>query len=241
VGVDAGGNMVVAGEFSGELSLDSQTTLSSTGGIDIFVAKFDGQGNHRWSKRFGDSIHLQSSVRVAVQLLGNVAIAGFFEGSIDFGGGSITSSGAGHDLFVAKFDPKGDFLWSKHFPVERQPCDPSDCQQDRIDLAVDSLGDLVLTGHFAGSVDFGGTNLSSNGGTDVFVAKLDAEDGGLLWSASYGDEKPQCTSPDCLVAAAIDHGDQVVLAGYFDATIDFGVGVHKSAGEHDAFVLKLGP
>jgi hypothetical protein len=175
-----------------------------------------------------------------VHPLGSIAVAGYFEGTIDFGGGPLTSS-VGHDLFVAKFDPNGTFLWSRQFATDRDPCPINDCQLDRIDLAVDAQGDFVLTGNFVGGVDFGGTSLAANGGTDIFVAKLASEDGSLLWSGNFGDESPQCAPPDCLVAATTDADDSVFLAGYFDAAVDFGVGPHVSAGDHDAFVVKMRP
>lgn len=151
------------------------------------------------------------------------------------------SSTVGHDLFVTKLDPSGQFLWSKHFATDRKECTSTDCDLDRIALAADAEGDIVLSGHFQGVVDFGGTSLTSSGGTDLFVAKLKSEDGSLLWSGSYGDEKSQCAELECVVSGAFDAAGNVVLAGYFDNTIDFGFGPHKSAGEHDVFAVKMLP
>ncbi|MCP4785811.1 MAG: hypothetical protein GY878_19890 [Fuerstiella sp.] len=57
-------------------------------------------------------------------------------------------------------------------------------------VAVDSSGNVYTTGKFYGTVDFdpgaGTTNLTSNGGTDVFVSKLDSS-GDLVWAKSFGD------------------------------------------------------
>src|SRR5258706_7093467 len=66
----------------------------------------------KWSKAFGDAADNQASNTVAVDVAANVFIAGTFPGSIDFGGGKLTSTGAS-DLFLAKFDPAGTPLWSK--------------------------------------------------------------------------------------------------------------------------------
>jgi hypothetical protein len=241
VGV-GGSGIVVAGEFVGTLAFDPQNALQSGGGIDIFLVKLSTDGESvLWQKQFGDpGGGIQSSVRVAVQQFGSVVLAGYFKGTLDFGGGPMSSS-VGHDLFVAKFDPKGDYLWSKHFPTERKECTADDCNLDRIALVADGEGDIVLSGHFQGAVDFGGTALTSNGGTDLFVAKLKSEDGSLLWSGSYGDEKSQCAELECLVSGTIDAAGNVVLAGYFDNTIDFGFGTHKSVGAHDVFVVKMLP
>jgi hypothetical protein len=240
VGNDIGRNVVLAGEFAGMLDFGGAKVLTSSGGIDIFVAKLTPDGEPLWVRQFGNNSGLQAGVRVAVHGLGNVAIAGFFDGSIDFGGGPMSSSN-GHDVYVAKFDPSGNFLWSKHFPMRRERCDPANCQLDRVDLVVDGQGDLVLTGHFVGTVDFGGTPLTSETDADMYVAKLDV-DGELLWSGSFtGGSAPLCQPPNCYAAAAITRGDKVLLSGYFDNRVDFGLGALTSAGDHDAFVLKLAP
>ena len=57
---------------------------------------------HLWSKRFGDGDD-QHARSVAVDASGNVIVTGYFYGTIDFGGGALTSAGGG-DIFVAKFD-----------------------------------------------------------------------------------------------------------------------------------------
>ena len=75
--------------------------LTSAGGIDIFLAKFDPAGNHLWSKRFGDGFS-QIGYSVTVDGADNVLFTGAFSGSVDFGGGPLTSAG-GIDIFLAKF------------------------------------------------------------------------------------------------------------------------------------------
>ena len=56
-------------------------------------------------------------------------------------------------------------------------------------MAVDSSGNVYTTGAFQGTVDFdpgaGTTNLTSIGGYDVFVSKLDSS-GDLVWARSFG-------------------------------------------------------
>src|SRR5262245_35466721 len=47
-------------------------------------------------------------------------------------------------------------------------------------IAVDGAGNTFLTGDFEGTCSFGNTNVTSNGGRDLFLAKYDQQ-GDLLW------------------------------------------------------------
>jgi len=77
--------------------------LTSAGGTDIFVVKFDPNGNHLWSQRFGDS-DSQYGTGVAADATGNVILTGSFYGTVDFGGGPLTDAcNEQADIFVAKF------------------------------------------------------------------------------------------------------------------------------------------
>jgi hypothetical protein len=238
VGVDASGDVVIAGEFNGAVDFEG-AQLVSGGGIDIFVAKLDSEGRHLWSHRFGNDSGLQGSTRLAVHALGNVAIAGYFEGAVDFGSGPLTSTD-GHDLYLAKLDPSGNLIWVRHFPTSREPCDPSSCILDEIDIAADAEGNLVIVGHFEGSVDFGGTRLDAHGGTDMFLAKLDV-DGELMWSGHFGDERSQCQPPLCRAVVAVDSHAGVLVGGYYEQRIDFGLGALPAAQARDGFVARFGP
>ncbi len=240
VAVDLGQAVVIAGEFVGDLKmLDMAQPLKSGGGVDFFLATFNSEGKHVWSKRFGNSSGIQSSARVATHLFGNVALAGYFQGDINFGGGTI-SSRDGHDLFVAKYDPSGNHLWTRHFQVKRPSCETQACDLDKIDVAFDGPGNVLLAGHFAGSVDLGGTLLKSAGGSDMFLAKLDTK-GELLWSGRFGDSSEQCETLSCNVQVATDQGNNVLLGGFFQNTIDFGSGKLFADGPQDGFLAKFGP
>jgi hypothetical protein len=84
---------------------------------DIFVAKYAGSdGHHIWSTRFGD-VSNDAGNAVAVDATGNVVVTGSFSGIVNFGGGSLTSSAATADIFLAKFSSSGNHVWSKRFGV----------------------------------------------------------------------------------------------------------------------------
>ena len=181
-------------------------------------------GKHLWSKGFGDGSH-QAAEAVAVDASGNVIVTGNFEGTVDFGGGALTSAGSG-DIFVAKFGSDGAHLWSKCFG------DGS----IKIAYAVvdDASGNVIVTGYIEDTVDFGGGALTSAGGWDIFVAKFGSE-GAHLWSKRFGDGSDQAAE-----AVAVDASGNAMVTGYFDGTVDFGGGALTSAGSFDIFVAKFG-
>jgi hypothetical protein len=123
----------------------------------------DASGQHLWSKRFGDAT-LQAGVSAALDGIGNALVTGYFNGAVDFGGGPLASAGGG-DFFVAKLDPAGQPLWSKRYG-------DASYQYWIGRVAADSFGNVLLTGSFEGSVDFGGLPLQNAGGCDLFVVKL---------------------------------------------------------------------
>jgi hypothetical protein len=163
VTVDASGNVLVTGVFKGTVDFGGGA-LTSAGDHDIFLAKYDANGSLLWSQRFGgtegDAAH-----SVDTDGSGNVFVTGSFQGSADFGGGPLTSAG-GRDMFVAKYDPNGNHIWSKRFGGVNHANASS--------LSVDGSGNVFVVGGFAGTADFGGGPLTSVplGATDIFVAGM---------------------------------------------------------------------
>jgi len=97
IAVDASGNVVIAGSFWNTVDFGGGP-LVSAGDWDVFVARLDAAGNHLWSRRFGDAGG-QSLRAMSTDALGNIYLTGIFFGTIDFGGGPITSNG-GYDVFL---------------------------------------------------------------------------------------------------------------------------------------------
>ncbi len=93
---------------------------------------------------------------------GSILVAATGAGSIDFGGGSLTSTG-GTNVFVAELDATGKYVWSNRYGGTMNEASAG--------LAA-ITGGLFLTGTSTGTIDFGGGPLASAGTTDVFLAKL---------------------------------------------------------------------
>jgi hypothetical protein len=222
------GDVLVTGTFSGSIDTGSGV-ISSAGGNDVFVALLDGaSGSTTWFKRYGDA-STQSSQGIAATLGGGALVTGGFKSTIDFGGGPVSAIGA-WDTFLADLGSNGSQAWSMHFGAGN----PTDTTNGS-GVAVDVSGNVVVTGSFAGAVNFGDAPLASMGGHDVFLAKLDTG-GAHQWSKRFGS-----TSTQTSAAVTTDVNGRVLLTGYFSKAIDFGKGPMPSAGGSDVFVAAFSP
>jgi hypothetical protein len=97
IAVDGSGNSYITGEFEGSASFGN-TTLTSSGGVDIFVAKYDASGNVLWAKRAGGNLEERAS-GIDLDGSGNTYISGYFLGEASFGSITITSSGASDSIY----------------------------------------------------------------------------------------------------------------------------------------------
>jgi len=149
--VDPDGNVYATGFFGGHIDFGG-LQLDSVGNYDAFVVKFDPNGNHVWSKSFGD-VHNQWSTNISVSVAGDIAVSGYFQGSLDLGGGSLVSAGA-EDAFLGTFDSSGGHIWSKRFG------DAGASQFFGVDgLSYAPAGALHVAGRFDGVFDLGGDPL----------------------------------------------------------------------------------
>jgi hypothetical protein len=164
VAVERGGGAVIVGSMRGATDLGGGL-LRSEGAreLDAFVARFDANGGHAWSRRFGDGAD-QEALAVALDGHGGAVMTGRFEGTIDFGGGPLSSAGS-TDVFVARLDASGAHRASARFG------DPS--AQQATGIAVDAAGRVAITGDLRGYVPFGANVLT---GPAAFIAELELAD-----------------------------------------------------------------
>jgi PKD repeat protein len=160
--VDAAGNLAVCGyaikgvDFGGG-------TLGALGGSDGFVASYRGTtGAHLWSRRLGGTNN-DYAYGVALAPDGGIVVAGAFDGTAAFGGGSLTSAGGG-DAFAAKYSSTGSPSWAR--PLGGAAADVGQ------EVVVAPSGHPVVSGYFYDTATFGGATLTSAGMADAFVAKL---------------------------------------------------------------------
>lgn len=235
---DNSGNVYVIGQFYGGGDFDpgaGVTTLTSNGQTDIFVTKFDANGDQLWASSFGGS-QFDFGYDIVADDLGNVYFTGSFSGTVDFDPSASTenlTSISQSDIFITKLNAAGDLVWAKNIGG-------ASTSEGRA-LAINTPTSIYLTGKFSGTVDFdpgaGTTNLTSNGNYDVFVLKMNSG-GDLTWVKNLGG-----TDNDQARALAVDADGNCYVAGHFSGTADFdpGAGTENltSNGSQDAFIAKL--
>jgi hypothetical protein len=175
---DDSGNVYVAGQFE-YTTLFGNVYINSTGQHDIFVAKYNSAGVLKWIRSAGGTDGDAGSA-IALDASGNVYVTGEFEKTCKFSPTDSLISGGNNDIFLAKYDNNGVFQWVKRFGGS------GDCRGRAI--AVDGSGDVYISGAFSGTVNFGGQNLSSSGGNDIFLAKYNSS-GTRQWSIKAGGTK----------------------------------------------------
>lgn len=229
VATDSNNNIYAAGQYRGTLDLGGGACdLGGSMNTDFFVAKFDSAGNCIWGKRAGDNA-FQAAYAIAVDKNGNVFITGEYGGAINAGPGcNLGNGGGGADVFVLKYDTAGVCQWGI------KAGDGSD--QYGWSLAATSTGDVVVTGQFAGNVNFGGGNLGNGGGIDVFVARLSAANGAQMWAKKFGAGQDQYG-----YGVAVDPAGNVAITGAFYGTLDLGNGAltNPNAGGSSIFLGRL--
>ena len=187
---------------------------------------------------------------------GDLYVTGSFSGSkVDFDPSDsshtdlaaiLTSGGNGtnQDIFVAKYDPTGKFLWVQH--MGGSSGDNSGRGIAFFQDPATGAQSVYVTGYFYGSADFSGTSAgtpvrTSAGGADILVTKLDANTGNLLWVDTMGG-----TSDDLGRKVAVDRQGNAYVTGSFTGTAHFGSSLTLASAASgstsptsDAFVAKL--
>ncbi|KAA9325004.1 SBBP repeat-containing protein [Adhaeribacter soli] len=223
IAVDAAGNNYITGDFVGNISFGS-TTLTSSGMLDVFVAKYDPAGNVLWARKAGNSSSFNDNSRgIGVDSSGNCYISGYFVMNITFGSTTLTSND--QDIFIAKYDSQGSVLWAKqaggtNFQFVRS-------------FTVDPSGNSYVSGYFNGAISVGTTSLNSSGAHDAFIAKFDAIGNGL-WVQKAGGP-----NDDFLQDIAVDPSGNVYTTGTFSGSVSLGSHILTGSGGQDVFIAKF--
>lgn len=190
-----------------------------------------------WAKSIGGT-NRDIGRSIAVDINGNVYTTGGFNGTADFNPAALTAadltSAGVDDIFVSKLNIDGNYLWAKRMGGTNYDYGNS--------IVVDSEGAVYTTGYFQGTADFdpdalNTVNLTSAGGYDIFISKLDS-DGNFVWVKNMGG-----AGDDYGYEIAVDLDGNVYITGSFSGTASFNPGDDTaelvSAGGDDIFVSKF--
>lgn len=223
IGADSEGRVYVAGSFQGEANFwGAPHILNSSGGNDIFIAKYFHKGQTIWEKRAGGA----GDDRAAGLITdgdGNSYITGYFNGTADFSGTSLVSAG-GSDIFIAKYDSSGILKWAKRMG---SPADDAGTG-----ITMNKMGTIAISAYIGGNADVLGTTVNTNGVKDIFIAGVNS-DGALSFATAIGG-----TGDDQAFAIATDQQD-FFMTGSFLGAVVFGTSTLTSSTYKDVFTTKI--
>ncbi|MDQ3109621.1 MAG: SBBP repeat-containing protein, partial [Bacteroidota bacterium] len=227
VAADLSGNVYTTGHIKNNNINFSSILISSAGGEDIYLSKYDLNGNILWAKPAGGGGDDQGT-SIAVDNAGNVYVCGFIEGTATFfGTPNITVSGPGNfDIFVAKYNSAGNVLWVKRAGASADGAAYGICTNGT---------EVFITGEFGGTVAFGALpGLTSTGGTDAFIACYNASTGAETWAIKGGS-----SANDAGKGIAVD-ASGLYVSGFYDGTLTFQnmAGTLTNSGASDVFAVK---
>ncbi len=216
--LDAAGNVFSIGYFTGTVDFDpgsGTTSMTSAGGKDVFITKFDSQGNLIWAKQMGGPLD-DVPVDIAVNATsGKVFTTGTFKGTADFdpGPGNVSrTSNGGDDIFVSLLDANGAYLNASSV---------GGAGNEKV-VGSSTSNYLTIAGSFEGTVDFdpgpATLNLVSAGVSDCFVLNL-YQNLAFNYAKTWGG-----TNWDSVTAISTNQEGTIFVAGSFQGTVDFDPG-----------------
>jgi hypothetical protein len=178
IGLDSFGNSYICGIFKTSVTFRLSVgtiTLTGTGNVDAFVAKYDANGNAIWA-RGATSPSYDYAYDMAVDDSGSVYISYNMgaSGNINLGGTSVPVSTNGGDFFLVKYSNSGTQLWNRHFT--------SSATNRCFAIELDGLGHLSLAGYANCDMDLGSGVAYVNG---AYIASFDLN-GDFIWAQSFG-------------------------------------------------------
>lgn len=231
IAADPSGNLFVGCMFSDTTDF-GDGPRSTRGNHDVALLKLNPRGELLWVRTFGTP-DADTVLRVASDPGGSVVITGNFTGTLDFGGGPVTTRGK-QDYYLAKYSPEGRLVFGK-------AVGSTEFEGSNAGLTTDASGNVFFAGTYgivvggSAPIDLGGGPLVSNGASDAFLVKYDPV-GGHIFSTHFGGKYIDHIN-DLVV---MGDGD-IVIGGDVMGTIDLGGGpiVPPAEANRWAFVARL--
>jgi hypothetical protein len=219
--LDNSGNVYVAGQYT-DTAVFSAITLISSSSEDIFLAKYDVNGNLIWIKSVG-GYNIDSPTSFAVDNNNNIYMTGVNFGTAIFDTITLNNTSGFPNAFIAKFDSGGNVQWAKTIGN-------TDWDQGG-GIAVHN-NNLYISGTFSISVTMGTTTLTSLGQKDFYLAKLDLN-GNYLWARSAGSVQNEQGG-----SVAVDGSENIFVDGLFFADMTIGSIILVNPGAFYGFIAK---
>ncbi len=207
---DISGNIYMAGSFFSGMVAFGTYTLNKVGAANIFLVKYDSNGNVLWAKNARGTS--QSARKITCDMNGNVFVGGDYNGpSCAFDTYTLTSTG-NQNVFLAKYDPNGNVLWAKGSKGTNYDNGNS--------VSTDASGNSYLTGYFQSpSIIFGPYTLTNSGVGNAFLTKFDPN-GNILWAQCSTGSMSWSSGQGYSISS--DAAGNTYLGGSFSGPVSFG-------------------
>ncbi len=224
---EPGGNFFITGGFRQTMTLMPNTTITSSGGLDLFTAKFNTNGDCLWAKT-ATGLASEYGNEIVIGDNNNICVIGNTTGQMIFGSDTLFHTDS-TDLFIASYNSVGNLLWVKGIPGY------GNAGARGVDI--DILGNTVVAGSFNGSISIDTFNFNSTSQylNDVFIAKYSAS-GSILWAKHYGG-----LGDDYARGVGTDSLGNIYVSGVFSNSVNFDGNTLIANGNTDIFLLKLSP
>lgn len=197
----------------------------------ISFVSFSQVPNWAWANRISGSTGSSEDrgVSITTDLNGNVFVIGHFGSpTILLGTTTLTNSAANStDIFIAKYNSSGAFIWAKSFGGAGHDYPSS--------ITTDNLGNILFTGDFwSPTIAFESTVLTNSPSyNDVFVVKLNTS-GTVIWANKAGGN-----SQDSCTGVKTDSNRNVIITGNYGSSVfSFGTSSLTNAGSSDVYIAK---
>ena len=232
--LDSNDNPYITGSFRDTVNFGGGN-ITAANLDDLFILKLNSSGAYQ-NIYTSNIFTTQKGKGLAVDSSGNIYATGTFSGTVDFGGGNITSSG--NDIYLLKLNSSFAFQWVKRFAVDNG----STGQALGLAVTVDEDGNVYSVGQIGGSVDFGGGTINFGSQDDAYIVKYDSS-GSFQWSKTFGSAS--ANNIDKTQDIVIDSNGFVIAVGEVESqNIDFtsvgdGILTNYVTGDNPNFILKI--
>jgi hypothetical protein len=114
------GNVYILAAFEGTVDFGHDFGVTdertSAGDKDISITRINANGTYAWTRRMGGTLR-DYGIGITTDSAGHIFIAGYFEGTVDFGAdfGSTDNkkSDGGYDIFITRINANGTYGWTR--------------------------------------------------------------------------------------------------------------------------------
>ncbi|MBK6343279.1 MAG: T9SS type A sorting domain-containing protein [Flavobacteriales bacterium] len=239
ISFDPWGGLYMSGSCeNGTLSFGGQDfPVESDEGYNMFVLRYKPDGTAGFAE-FADDVTFTNPTVVAATD-GHAYIAGdlFLQGT-DWGGITFNGPNWVYDVFIAKLDSTGQFLWGLQSAPTGGGINGDMHRAKGPCVAVDANDNPYLFGTLRGVIDWG-NGVVSNGltlGAQTMSVVAFAQDGTPQWAATSTPGPYQ----ESQTITALAETDALHFAGHINGTLTFGAHTVNAGGQQAAVVGRIG-